>query len=172
MNHFPTFENLTNLGGCQYFQFVPVEDVLLVPEHTDLVINSPIVLVGSKTFLNGFASSKTLSFEEKPEKRSSGNCFLTKISGFYPKINPGALSLFEKMVNRKFLILIRDNNYYLRLAGTLEHPLEFRYSLSTGADPAKRNGILFEFYGESLEPAPFYANGQVPLQYNPTPALD
>ena len=155
MNHFPAFNNADNLGGNQGFSFIPSNLVEYIPPTISGYVNDDPVLASGAAFFNGYATAKTLLFEEKEQKTNAGISYLQKISGFYPKITPTVVSLFTQMRNRKFIVKITDNNGLLRLAGTLEQPLEFGFSLSTGNNPATRNGITFEFFCENQHPAPF-----------------
>jgi hypothetical protein len=156
MNAFPEPQFADNLGGCRQFQFIPVEDVISMPDHKDYVIIEPPVVKFGKTFLIAYSTPKTLIFTEKQENNAAGTFFIQNITGFYPRVHPVVISLFKSMQNRKFLAVITDNNKYVRLAGSLEQPLEFRYSLSTGNTPTERNGISYEFFCQSPHPAFFY----------------
>ncbi len=156
MNDFTSFQDTDNIGGCQSFQFIPVNQVVSIPDPIDFVIPTEPTLLSGATFFNGYSTAKTLLFDEKTQKNNAGEYFLQKISGFYPKIRPSILKLFKEMKNHKFIVLVHDNNNMLRMVGTLEQPLEFSYSLSTGTNPVQRNGITFEFTAENELPAPMY----------------
>jgi hypothetical protein len=155
MNHFPTFNNADNLGGNQGFSFIPADLVLNIPPTNGGYLDDDPELAEGASFFNGYATAKTLLFDEKEQKSNAGTSYLQKIIGFYPKIIPSVVSLFTQMRNRKFIVKITDSNGLLRLVGTIEQPLEFRFSLSTGNAPVNRNGISFEFYSENEHPAPF-----------------
>lgn len=169
MNHFPIFDNIDNMGGNKSFMFIPEDEIVEIKSPVNFVIQEAPVLLTGKTFLNGYASHKTLRLSEIPEQTAAGTHFNSKISGFYPKIIPNVVSSFVKMKERMFVVAVLDNNKQLRLVGTKEQPLQFTFSLDTGANAATRNGITFEFTGQSILPSPFLASQvfiQAPI-FNP-----
>lgn len=158
MNHFPEFDNQDNMGGNQRFLFIPITDIEILYLAVNQIVSTPPELKTDCSFFKGYASYKTLLFEEKQEQSAAGSYFNQKLSGFYPKINPTAIALFSEMQNQYFIVIVLDNNGQLRMVGNLEQPLKMRYSLSTGSNPATRNGVEYEFAGQSQFPAPFFSD--------------
>lgn len=158
MKNFPEFDNQDNMGGNRRFLFIPDTDIELFPPVANQLINTPPILKSDCSFYKGYSSHKTLLFDEKQQKSDAGTYFNQILSGFYPKINPLALALFSDMQMRGFILIVLDNNNQLRIIGTPDHSARLRYSLSTGATPATRNGIEYEFYCQSIFPAPFFSD--------------
>lgn len=156
MNHFPAFATADNLGGNKSFMFCPVGDIVSIPDPISNIVMTAATMATGKTFLNGYAAPKTLLFEENDQKNSAGTYFIQKISGFYPKITSTILALFKEMQNDKFILIVKDNNGYIRLVGSLEQPAQFRYKSSTASNIPSRNGISFGFEAQSIYPALFY----------------
>lgn len=155
MLNFPTPQFYSNIGGNQSFRFIPHVFINKLPASSDAIIKTNIILKPDQAWSKGYASPKSLSFLEKDENNGSDDYFSLNITGFYPYCHPLAVSLFTKMRSYRFLVLCLDNNMKLRLGGTLENPLKFKFSLASGSAAPERNGINFSFSGDILIPSPF-----------------
>lgn len=154
MSNFPKAKT-DNLGGVRKFEFIASNNVLSIPIPVNAVISASIPLKSGSAFLEGYATAKTLLFEEKNKLSNAGTSFLQEISGFYPGNTPEIIDFFSNMLRHNYIIKITDSNNYLRLVGTLESPLVFAFDLSTEAAVPKRPGIKYSFFAENILPAPF-----------------
>ena len=145
-----------NIGGCNAFMFVDVDNVLSIPPESISGVENPIVLKEGTSFLNGYASHGSLEFSQKIRENNAGKYFLTEITGFYPKLSKPMFDLFSKMSLLRFIIIVTDNNGFTHRAGNLETPLEFNFDTSPGKNPSSRNGFKFSFTGRLTGTSPLF----------------
>jgi hypothetical protein len=151
---FPSPES-DNIAGCQSFTFIEDDKVQNIPVSPGRKITSDIVLTQGASWLSGYATSRTLSFEEKMQENDAGKYFLTEINGFYPKLCPEAIELFTKMKDSRFIVVVTDNNGYKRVCGTTANPMNFTFDQDSGSRVSARNGFTFRFRCQSLQESPF-----------------
>ncbi len=149
-------ENTSNIGGCHTFRFIEADKVNAVVINTLYNYVSSIDLKSGAAFHSGYASFRSLQFQERMRNNDSGHYFLSRIRGFYPGLSSQALNIFSAMQHHDFIVIITDNNNYSRLAGTPRTPLMFAFDQASGANPTQRNGFEFRFEGELISPSPFF----------------
>lgn len=157
MNSFSEFET-ESMGGCESFQFIPAKKVKSLALPVNSIITSAPVLATGFNMLNGLSLKDTLDFEEPSDKSSGGSdTFKTKITGFVPKLTPAMLDLFTEMsIVKYFVVILKDNNGYLRISGHPNAGLIFSFDQATTKTPAGTNGFKFTFSGNFCFPSPFY----------------
>lgn len=156
MQNFTTFSG-PNLGGCKSFLFIPINDISSIPDPVDMVISSAVVLRSGKSWYTGYSTLETLEFAERQKNTRAGSSFDKIINGSYPKQSNSMLALFNEMDGQRFVIQITDNNDVVRLVGTINNPLIFRFDFTTGQQAANLNGYKFVFEQEDTDPAPVYS---------------
>jgi hypothetical protein len=60
------------------------------------------------------------------------------------------------MINRKFLVLAKDQTDRVRVLGSYTESMTFSYTEQTGKQASDRAGIQFSFSGRFLTPPWFY----------------
>lgn len=152
---FPYPETHSNIGGCNSFYFIPASlvELIVISSATNKVASLELSPQGE--FLKGFASYKSLAYEEKSTLNDPGQVFLAKITGFYPRQSSQMLGILTRMSSEGLIAAVKDNNMQLRLVGNLQTPLHFSFNQVTGKSPAQRNGYEFTFRAELLSPSPF-----------------
>lgn len=157
ITNFPEFDN-ESMGGNFTFQFIPVKYTQSMPENVGSVVASLPTPITGKAILNGLAIMDTLTFNEKQATQDAGDYFTTEIKGFVPKMDSTTLSLFNEMRRHRHIVMITDNNGKLRVCGTLNNGMEFKFDQDTKDTPAGSNGYSFIFTGKSTEPSPHLIN--------------
>ena len=152
----PFPENTSNIGGCHTFHFIKADNVQLIVINTLHNNVSELVLKLHTAFHSGYASFRSLQFQENMRNNDSGRFFLTRISGFYPGLTNHILNIFSAMQAQEFIVVITDNNNQKRLVGTPQSPLKFTFNQASGANPTQRNGFEFTFEGKLLCQSPFF----------------
>ncbi len=154
---FETPDIADNIGGCHEFSLIPSDDVtsLGIIPSTNMV--KSISLKPGKTMFKGYASFRSLSFSQNLQENDSGKYFSTQISGFYPKLSPKIISIFQRLQSLDLIVKVTDNNNQVRVVGTPINPLRFSFSQSTGNNPSQRNGISFSFSGNLMFESPFFS---------------
>lgn len=155
MENFIAFEN-ENMGGCSTFEFIPVDDVVYIPDAVNNVIETAITLKTGKAFYTGLSVINTLKFTEDEKDTDAGCLFTTKIEGIIPKLTADYIALFSEMKNARFLLKISDNNGLIRLCGKKSAGMKFNFIQETGAKASDKNGFEFSFSLENSSCSPVY----------------
>ena len=148
--------NNENMGGNESFYFSPVGNIKTLPDPVNSIISSSIDFYSSYDFYIGKANYKSLDFSESQKETDGGPVYNISIKGFYPGLNATMLNLFTEMAKYSHIVKITDFNENIRIAGTKQAPLKFKFSQVTGSEPGSKNGYNFEFYTQSKNPVPYY----------------
>lgn len=155
MNDFKEVIGIENIGGCDGFMFADVDAIAYIPSSGGGGVDRSVVMKTGR-FLKGYASLTSLSFEETQSETVQGTLYTTSIKGKYPKLDAEMLKLFTLLVRSRTIVTVLDNNLNLRIAGTVDIGLKFKYKDDTGGKASELNGAQFEFYGQGISPSPFY----------------
>ena len=145
------------MGGNSGFEFSPVQLVSSIPQAIDGLVTTAIPMVGSTTFMDGYATANTLSYNEASEQTRAGTIYKVSVKGFYPKASAAMISLFAEMVRQKFILLVTEISGEKLIFGNKNEPLSFNFSKSSKNAPGERSGYDFEFSGTLTSPAPYYS---------------
>lgn len=151
---FPEFDNET-MGGNQSFKFIPVNDCASLPTALACVVDENPTPKYGKALLDGLAIIDTLTFLETLEQSAAGVYYKTTIKGKVPQINSGYLALFAEMCTCRHIIIIKDNNGFERMCGTLANGMKFTFNMEIKETPAGSAAIEFLFSSQSIQPSPF-----------------
>lgn len=142
MTDFPT-PNQEHVAGLKLFRFIPVDDVLDIPDQQRLKFTD-ITLAPGAVWLNGVATIRTLKHTDTMNQSAHGDFYSNSISLFYPGVSSDLELMFDEMINRQFLIRTRDYQGNERLIGTLDDPLDFSRNFDS-AEIAGRKGYNIQF---------------------------
>lgn len=143
-------KSLEVLGGYPKFQFVEIADIHFLQKSKSLV-NQSIVLNSGKEWSDGLANPKSLELIVEPEDRTGSTVFDVKIEAFIScdDLDSGLLENFEYMRRKRFVVMLMDDGIQ-KLVGTLETPLRFRYSYSSGKSGKDPKGYKYTFFNKML----------------------
>lgn len=145
-----------NLGGINSIQFIPVEDVISIPDPYGNKIIKPVVLGTGKRLFNAYATRGTIRYTQNPRITAAGTIYDKKLVASIPKEYAENEELYFQMRNRQFIVVYRNNNNIRKILSTLSEPLKFTADLDTGADVPNKNAHSITFFGEGSKPALFY----------------
>lgn len=157
MKNFEIPEMIESMGGNSGFEFSPVQLVASIPPAIDGIVSSTILMEGSATFLDGYATPGTLSSSCATEKTRAGIIFNISVKGFYPKASAAMISLFAEMARQKFILIVSDISGEKVIFGNKNEPLSFNFSKSSKNAPGERSGYDFEFSGRITQPCHLYS---------------
>lgn len=155
MQNFPAHE-LENFGGILTFKFIPLYNVVSIPDAVSNIISSAVVLKTDKVWYTGIALLKSKQFEEDTKKTSAGKIKEYKFSGVYPGQSETMDALLDSMENVPMLLDVTDMNNKRRLLGAIGNGVDFIYSYKSGQTPSARPDYSMEFSWTSLKSAQFY----------------
>ena len=138
------------LGGYPKFQFVEITDITFLQKSKSL-ISQAITLNDGVAWNNGIANPKTLELLVDPEDRAGSNVLDVKIEAFIScdDITSDLLATFNYMSSKRFVVLLSDDGVK-KLVGTIETPLRFKFSYSSGKSGKDPKGYKFSFFNKML----------------------
>ena len=89
----------------------------------------------------------TFLFTESQTTEEAGETFNVAIDGCIPKLSMLNDAIVRKLERGEWLILHQDNNGTIHLSGSVDDPLNFHSSKSTGSGAEAVNGNAFKFSG-------------------------
>lgn len=144
-----------NMGGALYFYFIETVDVLSVTYAANHQVSALNLKEGAQLSA-GYSTPGSLALKSDPVESQQGTHFPTEVKGFFPRPPASLVAEFFNMVNRKYIVLIKDANSKTRMAGTPEQPLSFSFSEDTGSRAQDNPGAAFRFTGNLNQPPYFY----------------
>ena len=158
ITNLPQYSGEKNAPGYITFKFIPVGEVVSIPDHLgDYNINSDITLQSGKFWRAGYASIGTLQLRENSIEKSGTTQFRQVLDGFIPRDVPDLTRLLEEMKHGRFLVLAKNAEGDERLIGSIENGCRFSYKFDSRRIGEKKvKGYSFQFYRTSITPSPFY----------------
>lgn len=157
MQDFEVPEMIEAMGGNSGFEFSPVQYVASIPQAIDGIVSSPVSMVGSATFLEGYSTPGSLSASIATGQTRAGTVYDISVKGFYPKASAAMIFMFYEMARQKFILIVSDISGEKMIYGNKNEPLSFVFSKSSKNVPGERSGYDFEFSGKVTEPVPLYS---------------
>lgn len=145
-----------NLSGLVKVEFVPIDQVDVLPAAWEQEIATAVTLIGAAQWLKAYYTQGTGGYSCPDAKDPAGDKYKIIVEGFLPKELLDNTRLFHKMSEDGFLVIAYDSNGNRRLCGTKEKPMRFTWSETTLSQLGGRTGYQWQFYREMIEPAPFY----------------
>src|SRR5690606_19925941 len=96
MTNFPK-RAILNPGGLSAFYFIPYYLVAEIPQLYKGEVSSAMVLKPGYTLYQGYASSDSLKFSEKPNKSPNGTFYTQELKGNFPGDSAATQELFTEM---------------------------------------------------------------------------
>lgn len=139
-----------NLGGLLSIWAVPPSDIYISFNVVSFLTTDNIIEI--------YCSPGSISFTEKESQEKYGLGYKNELKAFIPKDSPDTQAIINDMSNRKWVVILLDQNEQFKVAGTPEIPLRVSFDLETGADTPDRNGHSISFYGTQIGKAKFITN--------------
>lgn len=147
---------LENFGGVETCWYVPVAEVLRVPDSEAPVLLDDVILKPGATWYQMLATRSTLRFDQPGKSDRHGPYFQPKLVGTLAKYSADLVTGLEAMDGHQFLLLHRDANGEVWLTGSLDEPLDWSETTTTGTDSANRNGTTYTFAADTTRRARAY----------------
>lgn len=146
-----------NIGGLVTLFFIPVEDVLsTIIEPIDGVVLNPVLLKPSKNWFSAEIVQESLGYTETQVRGNDGNKISSAVSGFVAGNSSRLTSLFNEMIEKRYMVLAQDPDYKLALLGTPDNGLFFQCNFDSKDKFSGRKGYGISFYTDSCSFSPYY----------------
>lgn len=149
-----------NVAGLVSFFFVEARFLLRDPRSYEALQGRSLVveelpLSPDAVWYQGLVTRYTLDYNETYQTTRAGEFWQQQVEGVIARQSPELQEVISTLNRRRFVLVTRDNNGYLKLIGSKECPLTFGYRSQTGSNPRERNQISFRFGGDTRTPSLF-----------------
>jgi hypothetical protein len=151
-----------NHGGVQEIYLLPQAALLRDPLRRGPRILGDLALRPGAVWYPLRAVLDTASFDESFTQDRAQGLHQGKLSGFVAEDSVELAAALLAYRNVRLLVLYRDRNNQLKLAGDTTSWYGLSYALETNTSFPGRNGYQLELSGSTLRPALFFT-GSVPL---------
>jgi hypothetical protein len=151
-----------NEGGVQEIHLLPQAALLRAPIRAGSSIVGDLALVPGAVWYPLRATLDTAGFDQAFAEDRQQGLYEGKLVGFVAEDTPELAEALLRYRNVRLLVLYRDRNDRLKLAGDATSWYTLSYTLATQTGAANRAGYALEFAGRTLKPALFY-QGQYTL---------
>ena len=134
------------MGGIVELQLVRSDNVVTVPMAIDGVIYQSIEFVPGSGFVSWATTSQSIGIRSRHVNGTEGGTKRVGLPFSLPKDTPGIAQQLERATDDEFIVLFRDANGVLKIFGTKEHPVNFKFDYNTGRANRDKNGYRCEFY--------------------------
>ena len=145
--------NFENVGGLAEIYAIPPADLLRLRHdyvgdtyNVELRTRDNIIVIpvfGDRSFV----------FSEEKGQVDGGDYWDVSIEGVIPSVNGKNQKLIEDLDRGEWLVVFKDNNGTVFLSGSVDVPLVFSGSKTSGDAYASLNGIEFSFTAKQPSPS-------------------
>ncbi|MEG1861013.1 MAG: hypothetical protein RR206_04910 [Bacteroidaceae bacterium] len=134
-----------NVGGLARIFAIPTNSLLRI--RRDYVRNKRYLEVKNRKQIVDVAiyADSSFSFSEEQTYEDGGLLYNVEISGVIPKIGAANDTVIRTLERGEWLVLHQDRNGTVQLSGTLEVPLRFASSKTSGDTADSLSGYAFKF---------------------------
>lgn len=137
-----------NVGGVRECYAIPPSSFKRI--RTDYVNNLNYIELSDRTNIIAIPmyANDTFVFSEEKTIAEGGEYWDVDIEGVIPKLCNMNKSLLATLERGEWMVLSKDNNDVVHLSGSVDVPLRFDDTKSSGTSYTDRNGISFKFIGK------------------------
>lgn len=158
------YSDYFNIGGNELLQFVPIEDIDVMPVHDrDNKITGPLTFKAGKGWLDLYLTEGTIQYEFTEEENDHGGLITSVVSGDLPKLTQENETKLLGTIRKKFIIRFKDNNGHYRIMGTLTNPVRSIKKGRTGNTASSKNNLTITFTWQYKHQAAFYKDGSISI---------
>lgn len=147
---------LDNLGGVQEIYALPQAALLRAPVRSGPAIVGDLALRPGALWQPLRAVLDTAGFDQAFAEDRQQGLYTGKLAGFVAGDTPALAAALLAYRNVRLLLLYRDGNGRLKLAGDNVSWYTLSHALATATTTAGAAGYTLEFNGRTLRPALFY----------------
>ncbi|GHE64859.1 hypothetical protein [Roseivirga thermotolerans] len=146
-----------NIGGVNpSLKLVRSNDVAVYPSIIDGKVTDEIALKPGVGWVEWFCTSQTAGIRSRHVDGSEGNARALDLGFVISKDTAVKANQLERASDDSFIVLFRDANGQLKVFGTKEKPVRFKFDLATGNNIRALNGFSCSFYYSGPDNSAFY----------------
>tara|TARA_R110001599_G_scaffold332511_1_gene547996 strand:- start:38951 stop:39565 length:615 start_codon:yes stop_codon:yes gene_type:complete len=135
-----------NMGGLISIRLVRAQDVVTFPLVIDGNVTDELVLAEGAAWVEWFCTSQSAGLKSKHSTGSEGDARDLELSFTIGKDTTLKGTQLERSTDDTFIILYRDGNGQLKLFGSKERPVRFKFEATTGQNNRALNGFDCSFF--------------------------
>ncbi|NVJ47303.1 MAG: hypothetical protein HWE07_09250 [Cytophagia bacterium] len=146
-----------NTGGLNSsIKLVRSKDVAVFPAIIAGKITDEIELNEGAGWVEWFCTSQTAGVRSRHIDGSEGNARALGLDFVISKDTSVKASQLERATDDSFIVLFRDANGQLKVFGTKERPVRFKFDMTTGNNTRALNGFSCSFYYSGPDNTTYY----------------
>ena len=139
-------------------------DVFPVADADGVTISTAIVPVAGCGFVPWEFAQDTGEVNHKSSGDLGTQSIAHDLAVYVPRGSAATDAVIQSALNGDFVVIGRDSNGNLRIAGDKRRGVKFEHDYKSGKKGTDKNGTDFKFSGEGFTHVPYYYNGAIPLK--------
>lgn len=148
-----------NLGGVVSLLVARKAEILSMPDPVNGVIYGEVQFQVGSGWTTWEVSLESANLSSQDRQSKEGYFKNNRLPFAVPKDRPALKYMFDLASDDEFIVTYKDANGRQKILGTLEAPVRFAYSHSTGGRFSDRNGYECSFFFEGPDNVFDYLSG-------------
>lgn len=144
------------LGGIVTIEVVRKAEVTSIPNPVNGVVGGPVVLNAGASWTRWIVNQQTALGKRDAASSKEGVSKTNRLSFFIPLDRDEVTAMLDLAENDEFILVCKYPDGTKKIWGTLETPMLFEYSHTTGAQFTDKNGNNCSFYYQGPNNVFFY----------------
>lgn len=137
-----------NTGGISKFYLIPVDEFTSL-SVADVNQIRTLVLASTDTTYEIHAIPQSISYSDIFRYAPAGSLYEKQFTAKIAKDTPETAAVLQSLINKKWLLVLQDQNGYWKLAGTQTNPMRFGFSVKPGKAFADLNHYEIKLTGQT-----------------------
>lgn len=169
MNNIDDAAGSDNIGAIHKGYFIPITDVVSVPQATNGIIVLPVQKADGKKWSSIAFREQAGQYTDEFVDNAHGGIFNFLAEYYIPKTSFDKTFLLQEMTRYRFLHVLFDMNGNCKLSGApdgaLTSGLHFKYKENVPNPVSGQNGYLISFYGQFCKASVgYFPYGDLPTE--------
>lgn len=158
-------DDCPNPGGLTDIHVIRRRDIQTFPEPgpDKVTVSTAIVPKAGCGFVPWEFAQDTGEINHKSSGDAGNQSIAHDLAVYVPRGSAATDAVIQSALNGDFVVIGRDSNGNLRIAGDKRRGVKFEHDYKSGKKGNDKNGTDFKFSGEGFTHVPFYYTAAIPL---------
>jgi len=159
-------DDCPNPGGLTDIHVIRRRDILTFPDPgaDKVTISTAIVPKAGCGFVPWEFAQDSGEINHKSAGDAGNQSIAHDLNVYVPRGSATTDAVIQSALNGDFVVIGRDSNGNLRIAGDKRRGVKFEHDYKSGKKGNDKNGTDFKFSGEGFTHVPFYYTAAIPLK--------
>ena len=159
-------DNCPNPGGLTDLHVIRRREIETFPEPgaDGVTISTALVPKTGCGFVPWHFANDTGEINHKSSGDAGNQSIGHDVAVYVPRGSATTDAVIQSALNGDFVVIGRDSNGNLRIAGDKRRGVKFEHDYKSGKKGNDKNGTDFKFSGEGFTHVPFYYTAAIPLK--------